>query len=146
MSLATSQDVLVHIAKALSPVTEYLRPMVPDNWAFVPVFMIFFIQLFSISMLWIRYVNVSGKKAPFLGSCVMSRSVAFAGHAPAFYFLQIFPSICTANNVILLRHIITVYMPRYAFSLGTWNSASGNNHSTSTTPIHQYKLSNLISH
>lgn len=85
MVLATSQDVIVHIAKALWPITESVRSWVPDNWAYVPAFMIFFIQVFSVSTLWVRYVNIGGKKAPFLGSCAMSSLHAmtciFAGYA-----------------------------------------------------------------
>jgi hypothetical protein len=108
MSLAISQDVVVHIAKALWPVTQYMRSWVPDNLAYVPAFMIFFIQLFSISMLWIRYVNIGGKKAPFLGSCAMSRSVQLkllcrSRPLPLTLF-QILPSICTAINVFLSHH------------------------------------------
>jgi hypothetical protein len=79
MSLETGQEILVHIARALMPVTNYVRPLVGDNWAYIPAFVICFMQLFSVAMLWVRYVNIGSKKSsPFLGSCAMSRSVHVA--------------------------------------------------------------------
>jgi hypothetical protein len=90
MSLTTSQEILVHIAKALMPLTDYLRPFLGDHWVYIPAFVIFFMQLFSISMLWVRYVKIGGKKAPFLGSCAMSRSVGFLESSSAAKSVQVF--------------------------------------------------------
>ncbi len=73
MALTTSQEVLIHVAKALAPVTEYAQHLGIDaHWAYIPAYTICFIQLFSVFMLWIRYINFGGKKTPFLGSCAMS--------------------------------------------------------------------------
>lgn len=141
MVLATSQDVIVHIAKALWPITESVRSWVPDNWAYVPAFMIFFIQVFSVSTLWVRYVNIGGKKAPFLGSCAMSRSVAFAVSCPLLYkyFLQIvlvltyfFPS-----SYEYSLHAMTCIFAGYA-ELSNWEQPL--NLDDTNTPIQSLQL------
>ena len=70
------QRALVHIAGALGPFANAARPLVGPSWAFVPGFTVFFLQVFTFTTLWIRYVTrIDRKKVPFLASCAMSRWV-----------------------------------------------------------------------
>ena len=73
MSLPFGQQAMVHVARVFAPLTNFMHPVLGENWAFIPAFAIFFLQVFSVSLLWLLYVKVHLKKAPFIASCAMSR-------------------------------------------------------------------------